>query len=127
MSQVRAVAVKLQDILNANPADSSYTTYVTPVKATRLRFNTGFLIQDNTGDYFLVPQGEWFRNGNHSLYQVDALKQLQDVGLTDVEKDLLKEVMDGQKISSESGPVTEETGETVEANTKRKKKSQDRT
>lgn len=123
MSQVRAVAISLEDVLNATPANSSYTTYVTPVKATRLRFNTGFLIQDNTGDYFLVTQGEWFRNGNHALYQVDALKQLQDVGLTDVEKDLLKEVMDGQKISSESGPVIEEVGEAVEANTKRKKKS----
>lgn len=123
MTLVRAVAISLEDVLNATPANSSYTTYVTPVKATRLRFNTGFLIQDNTGDYFLVTQGEWFRSGNHALYQVDALKQLQDVGLTDVEKDLLKEVMDGQKISSESGPVVEEVSEAVEANTKRKKKS----
>ena len=123
MSQVRAVAISLEDVLNATPANSSYTTYVTPVKATRLRFNTGFLIQDSTGDYFLVTQGEWFRSGDHALYQVDALKQLQDVGLTDVEKDLLKEVMDGQKISSESGPVVEEVSEAVEANTKRKKKS----
>lgn len=123
MSQVRAVAISLEDVLNATPANSSYTTYVTPVKATRLRFNTGFLIQDSAGDYFLVTQGEWFRSGNHALYQVDALKQLQDVGLTDVERDFLKDVMDGQKISSESGPVIEEVGKTVEANTRRKKKS----
>jgi hypothetical protein len=123
MSQVRAVAVKLQDILNATPADSSYTTYVIPVKATRLRFNTGFLIQDKAGDYFIATQGEWFRNGDHALYQVDALDQLKAIGLTDVERDLLKEVLDGQKISSESGPISEETGETVEANPKRKKKS----
>ena len=123
MSQVRAIAVQLEDILNSAPADTARTTYVIPVKATRLRFNTGYLIQDDGGNYFLVNQGEWFRNGNHALYQVDALKQLQDVGLTDVEKDLLKEVMDGQKISSESGPVIEEVGEAVEANTKRKKKS----
>lgn len=123
MSQVRAVAISLEDILNATPANSSYTTYVIPVKATRLRFNTGFLIQDKVGDYFIVTQGEWFRNGDHALYQVDALEELKAIGLTDVEKDLLKEVLDGQKIPSEDRPVTEETGETMEANPKRKKKS----
>ena len=123
MSQVRAVAVKLQDVLNANPSDSSYTTYVIPVKATRLRFNTGVLIQDKVGDYFIVNQGEWFRNGDHALYQVDALKELKAIGLTDVERDILKDVLDGQKISSEDRPITEETSKAVEANPKRKKES----
>lgn len=123
MSLVRAVAISLEDVLNSVPAISDHTTFVKPVKATRLRFNTGFLVQDDAGKYYLVNQGEWFRNGNHALYQVDALAQLQAVGLTDVERDLLKEVLDGQKISSESGPVSEEVGEAVEANTKRKKKS----
>jgi hypothetical protein len=100
---------------------------IVPVKATMLAFNAGALLQDQAGTYYICVQGEWHRYGDNTLPQVDAFDQLNQVGLTVLKKDLMKEIFRGQKISSEGGHSLEETSEAVATDKKRKGKSKDRT
>jgi len=123
---IRAVKTSLEEILNGHPANTANTFMIVPTKATMLAFNTGALLQDQAGTYYVCVQGEWHRYGDNTLPQVDAFDQLNAVGLTLLKKDIIKEIFRGQEIPSESGHSPEETSEAVATDKKRKGKSKDR-
>lgn len=133
MKQIRAYRTTLEEVLNAHPADSATSHFAVPTKATILAFNSGTLIQDSAGNYSIAVPGEWFRNGDNTLPQVDAFDQLNAVGLTVLKEDILKKIMtpkgasSGQENGTESSSSDEQTSPAVASDSKRQKKSKDRT
>jgi hypothetical protein len=131
--QIRAFRVSLVDVLNGHPADALNQKFVAPVKATLLAFKAGTLIQDEAGNYYSVTMGEWHREGNSALPQVDAFDQLNAVGLTVLKTDLLKEIVfskentGGQEDGKHNSGNDAKIEPPVEASPKRQKKSKDRT
>jgi hypothetical protein len=140
MKTLRAYKITLEEVLNAHPADSANSQFLVPVKATLLAFKAGTLVQDKHGSYFIVSLGEWHREGDNTLPQVDAFDKLNSVGLTLLKEDLMKEIFakeeqkittkefsGGQEIREQDNSAVKEISSPVEANTKRQKKSKDRT
>jgi hypothetical protein len=138
MKTLRGYKITLEEVLNAHPADSANSQFLVPVKATLMAFKAGTLVQDKHGSYFIVSAGEWHREGDNTLPQVDSFDKLNAVGLTLLKQDLMKDLFAPKKEVTKEEPRGQEDGKhnssgdekidpPVEANPKREKKSKNRT
>lgn len=84
MSQIRGIKISLKQLIDSDAPDASVRHWVVPKKATVLSNNAGTLIEDSTGEYYLVTIGEWFRSpyNGKAMPQVDEFNKLQDLGFT---------------------------------------------
>lgn len=136
--QLRGYEISLAEVLDAHTADSANQQFIVPVKATVMAFKAGTLVQDHGNRYFVVTMGEWHREGDNTLPQVDAFDQLNAVGLTVLKEDKMKEIFEkfaakepkeasGQEDGKHNSTNDAQADSPVEANSKRQKKSKDRT
>lgn len=84
MSQIRGIKISLKQLMDSDAPDASVRHWVVPKKATILSNNGGTLIEDETGEHYLVTIGEWFRSpyNGKAMPQVDQFNKLQDLGFT---------------------------------------------
>ena len=138
MDRVIGIRVSLNQVINSDAPSASAKDWVIPKKATILSNNYGTLIQADSGDYFLVPVGLWFRSvfSNKNLPQVEDFNKLQDLGLTLIKDKIVRnedkpistevEELDGQKVRSQNIISSSKINKTVAANIKRKEENKDR-
>lgn len=138
MDRVIGIRVSLNQVINSDAPSASAKDWVIPKKATILSNNYGTLIQVDSGDYFLVPVGLWFRSvfSNKNLPQVEDFNKLQDLGLTLIKDKIVRnedkpistevEESDGQKVRSQNIISSSKINKTVAANIKRKEENKDR-
>jgi hypothetical protein len=129
---VRAIKVTLQQILDSDAVNAVGMEFIEPKKATILSNNSGTLVEDEVGQLFLVPVGEWFRSSHYGkrMSQVTEFNKLQDLGFTLIKDKLVRNeeklVNDGQEIRSEDNVSVKKVNKAVASNTGSKKENQNR-
>jgi hypothetical protein len=132
MKEVRAIKVKLEQIMENDAPDAATKHWVVPAKATILSGSNGTLLQVDTGDYYLATAGEWFRSVyiGKAMPQVDSFDKLQDIGITAIKDKIVrndakpKEVVkqNEQELRSKNNVSTKKAGKTVGTNSPSQKK-----
>lgn len=122
MKPVRGIKITLEDLINSSPANTMFGDYVVPVRATVLAGRSGTLVEPDTGGYYLIPVGDWFRSEYNlrGLPQVSDFNQLQDLGFTEIKDKVVrnpeKAESNGQEVRGENNVSVEKADEAVASN-----------
>lgn len=126
---VRAIKINIDQIKDVQSIVATNRDFIVPKKATILSNKAGTLIQDESGAYFLVTMGDWFRASFRPLPQVDDFNQLQDLGLTEIKDKIVRNnttnlvTNNGQEIPKQDNVSIKKINKTVAPNIKRKKEN----
>lgn len=126
---VRAIKINIDQIKDVQSIVATNRDFIVPKKATILSNKVGTLIQDESGAYFLVTMGDWFRASFRPLPQVDDFNQLQDLGLTEIKDKIVRNnttnlvTNNGQEIPKQDNVSIKKINKTVAPNIKRKKEN----
>lgn len=126
---VRAIKITIDQIKDIQSIIATNRDFIVPKKATILSNKAGTLIQDESGAYFLVTIGDWFRASFRPLPQVDDFDQLQDLGLTEIKDKIVRNntknlvTNNGQEIPKQDNVSIKKINKAVAPNIKRKKEN----
>jgi hypothetical protein len=125
---VKGIKVNIQQILDSDAVDASGRTFIEPVSASILSNNSGTLVEDESGQLYLIPVGEWFRSPHYGkrMPQVRDFNMLQDFGFTLIKDKIVRNeeklVDNGQEVRGKDNVSPKKVNKAVASDIGSKKK-----
>jgi hypothetical protein len=125
---VKGIKVNIQQILDSDAVDASGRSFIEPKSATVLSNNSGTLVEDESGQLYLIPVGEWFRSSHYGkkMPQVRDFNMLQDFGFTLIKDKIVRNeeklVDNGQEVRGKDNVSPKKVNKTVAPDIGSKKK-----